>query len=109
MPDPLSALHYSLSCRGCRRRSAPRASRRRGSGGSGGNVDPFVIPHVQKPERAGVCGAFPEAVHARESWEEPGIGGSAARGGAKAEPSVQAFWSGPALSAWGRSPNDSCP
>jgi hypothetical protein len=31
--------------------------------------------HVEEPAGAGVGGAFPEAVHARRSLEEPGIGG----------------------------------
>jgi hypothetical protein len=37
---------------------------------------PCVCPaRVQEPDDASAGGAFPEAVHARKSWEEPGIGG----------------------------------
>jgi hypothetical protein len=35
----------------------------------------LLSTQVQEPAEAGVCGAFPEAVHARKSSEEPGIGG----------------------------------
>jgi hypothetical protein len=35
----------------------------------------FCLSHGQEPEGASVGGAFPEAVHARKSREEPGMGG----------------------------------
>jgi hypothetical protein len=41
-----------------------------------GEYRSFCLFHVQEPAGAGVGGAFPEAVHARRSWEEPGIGGT---------------------------------
>jgi hypothetical protein len=34
------------------------------------------LSRVQEPEDARVCGAFPEAVHARKSSAKPGIGGT---------------------------------
>jgi hypothetical protein len=68
-----------------------------------GEYRSVCLSHVREPEGAGVCRAFPEAVHARKSWEEPGIGGSAARGGRKEEPSPPAFWSQLASPAQGRS------
>jgi hypothetical protein len=52
------------------------------------------------------AGRFPEAVHARKSSAEAGIGASAARGGPTAEPSPPAFGSQPASSIYGRSEND---
>jgi hypothetical protein len=45
-------------------------------GGSGGNIHTAFSSHVQEPEGARVCGAFPEAVHARKSSAEPGIVGT---------------------------------
>ena len=64
-----------------------------------GEYRSFWLSHVQEPEGARVCAAFPEAVHARKSWEEPGMGASALRGGRKTEPSLQEFWSYLASSA----------
>ena len=64
-----------------------------------GEYRSLCLSHVQEPEGVRVCAAFPEAVHARKSWEEPGMGASAACGGRKAGPSPQAFWSWLASSA----------
>jgi hypothetical protein len=41
-----------------------------------GKCPTFCLSHVQEPEGARVCVAFPEAVHARKSLAEPGMGGT---------------------------------
>ena len=81
---PASLLHYSLRAltaeaegdAGAFVLRATRWVRAKKKRRFRGEYPCVCLSHVQKPEGAGVCGAFPEAVHARKSWEEPGMGGT---------------------------------